>query len=65
MSQPERFDRENTLETLTALIDRRREKLQSAAILLGRRIYTEKPGKFVNRLSNYWQIWQEEIRQTA
>lgn len=59
--QPERFDRDNTLETLTALCDRRREELQSAAILLGKRIYTEKPKAFVNRLGNYWQIWQEEI----
>ena len=57
-TQPERFDRENTKDTLIALIDRRQEELQSAAILLGKKIYTEKPKKFVNRLGNYWQVWQ-------
>ena len=65
LSQPERFDRQNKLETLTALIDRRREVLQSAAIFLGRKIYTEKPTNFVDRLGNYWQIWQEETERLA
>ena len=65
LSQPERFDRQNTLSTLTALIDRRREELQSSAMFLGRRIYTEKPRHFVNRLGNYWQIWQSEIKHSV
>lgn len=60
LNQPERFNRENNLKTLTVLIDRRREELQSAAMFLGRKIYTEKPVKFVQRLGNYWQIWREE-----
>ncbi len=60
LGQPERY-RQDTLETLTASIDRRRQELQSAAIFLGRRIYTEKPKDFTARLSNYWQIWQAEI----
>ena len=65
LSQPERFDRQNTLSTLTALIDRRREELQSSAMFLGRRIYTEKPRNFVDRLGNYWQIWQSEIKHST
>lgn len=60
-SQPERFEGENTLDTLIALGDRRRTELQSSAIVLGKRIYTEKPKDFVDRLGNYWQIWQSEI----
>ena len=60
LSQPKRFDRDNTLKTLTALGDRRRAELQSAAILLGKRIYTEKPKDFVDRMRNYWHIWQSE-----
>ena len=60
-SQPERFEGENTLDTLIALGDRRRQELQSSAIVLGKRIYTEKPKDFVDRLGNYWQIWQSEI----
>ena len=59
-TQPERY-RQDTLESLTALIDRRRQELQSAAIFLGKRIYTEKPKDFTARLGNYWQVWQTEI----
>ncbi|GAB4538002.1 MAG: CHAD domain-containing protein [Pleurocapsa sp.] len=62
-TQPEKFDSDN-LQTLTNLCDRRRATLQSAAIFLGKRIYTEKPKHFVNRLGNYWQIWQLEIKDT-
>jgi CHAD domain-containing protein len=61
LAQPERFDRQNSLSILANLIDRRREELQSAAIFLGRRIYTEKPSAFVDRMGNYWEIWQSEI----
>ena len=61
LSQPARFEREATLETFTALIDRRRQELQSAAIFLGKRIYTEKPRDFTDRLGNYWQVWRTEI----
>lgn len=59
-NRPKRFDRQNTLESLNALIDSRRQELQSKAIFIGKRIYTEKDKKFVKRLNNYWQIWQEE-----
>ena len=61
-TQPERFDGENTLEILTDLCDRRRTELQSAAIFLGKKIYTEKPQDFVNRLGNYWQISKAETK---
>lgn len=61
-TQPERFDRENTQEILTKLCDCRRAELQSSAIFLGKRIYTEKPKNFVDRLGNYWQIWQTETK---
>ena len=61
LDRPARFDRQNLLATLTGLIDRRREELQSKAIFLGQKIYTEKPGNFVDRLGSYWQIWQGEI----
>lgn len=59
-SQPERFNDRNSLETLINLCDRRRQELQSAAILLGKRIYTEKANDFVKRIGNYWQIWHKE-----
>lgn len=58
-SQPERFDREHNLELLISLCDRRQQQLQSAAFLLGRKIYVEKPKQFSDRFGNYWQIWQK------
>ena len=60
LKQPERFNRQNTLESLNALIDLRRQELQPKAIFIGRKIYTEKDKRFVKRLNNYWRIWQEE-----
>ncbi len=63
-SQPERFE-QRELDSLIILIDRRREELQSAAISLGKKIYTEKPKKFVRRLGNYWQVWREDNRKLA
>ncbi|ACB54511.1 unknown [Crocosphaera subtropica ATCC 51142] len=62
LNNSERFDIEKNLETLTALIDRRRGELQLSAIFLGQRIYTEKPTIFIERLGNYWQIWREETQ---
>ena len=59
-NQPKRFDRQNTLKSLNALIDRRRKELQPEAIFIGKKIYTEKDKRFVKRLNNYWKIWQEE-----
>ena len=58
-SQPARFNREHDLELLISLCDRRQQELQSAAILLGRKIYTEKPQRFSDRFGSYWQIWRE------
>lgn len=60
LDRSEKFEREK-ISAIINLIDRRRAELQSTAIILGKRIYTERPKKFVNRLGNYWQIWQSEI----
>jgi CHAD domain-containing protein len=40
-------------------IDQRRGELQFAAISLGKRIYAEKPKRFVRRLGKRWQAWRE------
>ena len=65
LHHPERFNRQNKLSVLTTLIDRRRQELQSKAISLGKKIYTEKPDDFIDRIGNYWQIWQEETQQSV
>ena len=43
--------------SLVRLIDHRRVRLQTRAISLGGRLYSEKPGAFVGRLQSYWEVW--------
>ncbi|HEY9772045.1 MAG TPA: CHAD domain-containing protein [Coleofasciculaceae cyanobacterium] len=64
-SQPKRFDRDRELDFLIPLIERRQKELRTAAISLGKKIYTEKPKNFARRLGNYWQVWQEDNQKVA
>jgi CHAD domain-containing protein len=57
---PDRFGDAATIETLLALTDRRRDELQKTALPLGRRLYSEKPQDFVDRLAAYWRAWRSE-----
>ena len=44
--------------TLLALIDRFRTELRDKAMVLGRRLYQEKPAAFEARFAQYWRDWQ-------
>ena len=44
--------------TLQMLIDRHRAELRDKAIVLGRRLYQEKPAAFAARFGQYWRDWQ-------
>jgi CHAD domain-containing protein len=46
------------VEKLILFIDQRRIQLQSKAVVLGARIYGEKPKSFVNRMESYWEAWR-------
>jgi CHAD domain-containing protein len=46
------------LEKLILFIDQRRIQLQAKAVVLGARIYGEKPKSFVNRMESYWEAWR-------
>ncbi len=48
------------VETLEALIDRRRAELQAQAFPLGRRIYRDGPKEFTRRIRGYWKAWRRE-----
>jgi CHAD domain-containing protein len=50
------------LDHLIEVIDHRRDQLQSDAVLLGRRLYAEKPKAFLRRLHCYWKAWRAETR---
>ncbi len=45
-------------QALLALISRRRKTLEESAFTLGRRIYAEKPKRFVGRIGTYWDVWR-------
>jgi CHAD domain-containing protein len=46
---------ESTREALVAMADRRRDQLREAAAPLGRRLYVEKPKRFLNVMRCYWE----------
>ena len=43
------------LDAVLELIDHRREQLQAEAIVLGQRLYAERPKAFVARIRRYWK----------
>jgi CHAD domain-containing protein len=51
-------------ETLVGLLELRNRELRSAALLLGKRFYEEKPSLFCKRLETYWKTWRSESSQT-
>ncbi len=54
----DRFKSEADLEALLAAIERRQAKLLDEALVLGARLYAEKPNAFANRLAGYWLAWR-------
>lgn len=61
-------DAENEVNARQALfrsIDRRRHRLKALSLHRARMIYVEKPGRFVDRFSTYWELWKEGGRTAA
>lgn len=52
-------------QTLLRAIDRRRHRLKTFSLSRARMIYVEKPGRFVERLSVYWELWREGRKAVA
>jgi CHAD domain-containing protein len=48
------------LRPLIEAIDHRRGGLERDAVLLGERVYAERPKAFVRRLHRYWRAWRAE-----
>ncbi|MCG8508288.1 MAG: CHAD domain-containing protein, partial [Rhodospirillales bacterium] len=42
------------------LVEKRMNKLRRAARPIAKRIYSEKPGVFVDRLNAYWRCWRKK-----
>jgi hypothetical protein len=49
---------DGALEALLALIDRRQGQLRKKAVLLGPRLFEEKPKQFAARFGQYWRQWR-------
>jgi CHAD domain-containing protein len=64
-ADPDRYGGDSTVETLLALIDRRREELQEQAISLGQRVYLDRPRDFANRIKGYWKAWRTRDSSAA
>lgn len=47
---------------LLAFVERRQGELIDAAMPIGRRLYAEKPQRFVRRLRVYWKTWRKQRR---
>ena len=47
-------------QELVALVDARQAELHDAAISLGRRLYSEGPRRYVEKLEGLWRAWEDE-----
>jgi CHAD domain-containing protein len=55
----------NGRQALLRAIDRRRHRLKLFSLNRARMIYVEKPARFVERLSVYWDLWRDGSRTGA
>jgi CHAD domain-containing protein len=53
------------LELLLEAVGERRAELQGDAIPLGRRLYADKPGAFVQRSESWWRAWKPQVAAPA
>ncbi len=53
------------LDAVIGLLDHRRGQLQAQAMLVGERLYAEKPKAFRRRMRAYWKTWRAESRTGA
>ncbi|MFZ0505291.1 MAG: CHAD domain-containing protein [Chthoniobacterales bacterium] len=55
----------NARQALLRTIDRRRQRLKLFSLNRARMIYVEKPARFVERLSVYWELWRDGGKAVA
>jgi CHAD domain-containing protein len=59
-NQPDSIRNNPNYNELLGCLKGRRAQLQFKAKYLGKRIYSESPDTFIERLDTYWQTWQQE-----
>lgn len=65
LGQSAAFRDDGTLGALVALIDRCQSQLREKSLLLGARLYQEKPRLFADRFGQYWRDWRAEKSAAA
>jgi CHAD domain-containing protein len=60
LAHPDAFRDGDSRGALLALIDRCRSQLREKSLLLGARLYMEKPRPFADRFAKYWRDWRAE-----
>jgi CHAD domain-containing protein len=55
----------NARQAFLRTIERRRHRLKTLSLHRARMIYVEKPARFVERLSVYWELWREGGKAAA
>jgi CHAD domain-containing protein len=60
LAQSAAFRDDAQLDALVALIDRCQSHLREKSLLLGSRLYDEKPRALAHRFGRYWRDWQAE-----
>jgi len=63
--EPDAFGGARSVEALGALARIRSRKLRSETYRLGKRIYAEKPKRFVKRIKAYWSAWRSDAPSIA
>lgn len=58
-AEPDRFGGEGPVRAAVELAAARRAELERRAVLLGARLYAEKPKAYAARLGAYWRAWHE------
>jgi CHAD domain-containing protein len=61
-AQADRLQSTALLDEYRDLVCRRRSELREAARWVGKRMYVDSPGVFVDRMETYWDAWQSERR---
>lgn len=62
-SEPALFGAANTQQAIQAAIAVRQGELYTAAMIVGRRVYADKPDILVKRWARYWRVAQEDAQR--